>query len=510
VAARRPDRVALVEGVAEPGARRRWTYRELIADAEAVARSLLSRFQKGERIAVWAPGTPEWYHLELGTALAGLALVPISPAAREAEAEYVIGQAECSGVFVATEFRGAELAKIAAAIAKRRDHVREVICLDDWEAFIASGDPAAALPEVAAADPALMIYTSGTTGKPKGVLLSHGGIIANSVAMLARGEVAEGDVWLNPMPMFHSGGCIFVALGSLVCEGTMVQMASFDPDLALMLIDQERPVVTSCVPTMIYAMMERRAFPSTDVSSLAKSFTGGSSIPPELVRDVEARFGLNFVMTYGQTEGGPTISMSRSSDPLELKATTIGVPLDGYAVRIVDPVTGTEQPQDAVGELCISSPCTMIGYYNNPEETEKAIDSDGWLHTGDLCSLGVDGYLRHHGRLKDIIIRGGENISPREVEALIFSRPGVADVSVIGVPDKKYGEVVVAFVRPDPLKARPDSDELLAYCRANLASYKCPVAIWLVDELPLTPSGKTKKYELREWHRLRAAQPRTG
>lgn len=507
-AAHAPDRPALVDGVPGRECRRRWTFGELAEEATQLARALAARFGRGERLAVCSAGIPEWNVLQYAAGLAGLVLVPVNPASRPPEIEHVLRRSAARGIVVGPEFRGVDLGGL---VRRATGQLAEAPVVFDFEDLVALDVPAggpAAMMEVRPEDSALIIFTSGTTGEPKGVLLSHEGILRNAEAVVTRGEVAAGSVWLNPLPMFHAGGCIFVALGALVSQGSIVQMAQFDAGLALELIEEERPVVTSCVPTMAHMLMNHPSFASRAVSSLQKSFTGGASIPPDLVRTVEDRFAaLTFVTTYGQTEAGPTISVTRPGDSLGLRATTIGLPLDGYEVRIVDPATQESVEIGAQGELWVRSRSTMVGYIGEPERTAEVKEADGWLRTRDLCSLTSDGYLRHHGRIGDLIIRGGENIAPYEVEDVLSEHPAVAEAAVVGVPDLKYGERVAAFVRlvaSADVDGAPDSAVLVAWCRDRIAAFKCPSEVWIVDDFPLTASGKVRRVELRSWHQSRA------
>ncbi len=322
----------------------------------------------------------------------------------------------------------------------------------------------------------------------------------NADDVVERIQVTHDDVWFNPLPMFHAGGSIFNTLGALASEASVVQMVSFDPELALRLIEEERPTVTSCVPTMYAAMIEHPHFASTNVDSLKKTCTGGSTVRPEIVREIEERFSVNFLMTYGQTEAGPTVALSLVDDSFHDKSTSIGIPLPSFGVKVVDPRTGGTIPVGQPGELRLSGETLMIGYFNNPEETHLAIDADGWLRTGDLCSLDSRGYLHHHGRLKEVIIRGGENISPVEVETVLTAHPSVVDAVVVGVPDEKYGEQVVAFVRLLPDQSLNSTQPLVDYVGERLARYKVPKRIWIVEAFPMTPSGKIKKSELITKH----------
>jgi fatty-acyl-CoA synthase len=496
VAAERGTQDALIDGTPDPATRRRWTYERLLADAERVARALLSRFAPGERVAAWGPNTTEWVLLEYGAALAGLVLVTVNPAYRPAELRYVLGQSGAAGLFLLPEFRGNPMAASLAEVRAELPELREAILFTDWDQFCASGSPSERLPEVNPGDSAQIQYTSGTTGFPKAALLTHRGITNNALLMTARMGWRPGDVVVNPFPLFHTAGCVLGVLGAAQSRATLVPVVAFDPALYLELLETHRATVTCGAPTMLIAAMEHPDRARRDLSALRVVTSGGATVPVELVRNVEATLGVRFSIIFGQTEASPCITGTHLDDSPEDKSETLGQPLPQTEVKIIDPATGETLPTGAIGELCTRGYLVMAGYYNMPEATAEAIDADGWLHTGDLASMDERGYCRIEGRLKDMIIRGGENIYPREIEELLFTHPAVADVAVVGVPDPRWGEEVAAFVRPAP-RTSPTSDELFAFCRANLAPYKAPKRWVFCDSFPTTPSGKIQKNLLR-------------
>ena len=496
-AAEAPDRTALVAGMHDPAQRRRWTYAELLADAEAAARAVLGRFQPGERVAVWSPNLPEWVILEMAAALAGVVLVTVNPAYRPRELAHVLGQSRAAGIFLLPEFRGSPMASFLEQVQPDLPELREVVLLTEWEAFVAGGSATQALPDVAPGDPAQIQYTSGTTGFPKGALLHHRGIVNNARLCALRLEVEPGDVWVNPMPLFHTGGCVLGTLGPIWQRATHVNVHVFDPALVLELLETERANVMGGVPTMLIAMMEHPDFPGRDLSALRAVLSGGSTVPAELVRRIESTLGIRFGIVYGQTEASPVITQTRLSDTPEDKALTIGQPLPQTEVKIVDPETGEVVPPGVVGELCTRGYLVMAEYFEMPEATAEAIDGEGWLHTGDLCAMDERGYSTVQGRLKDMIIRGGENIYPREIEEVLYGHPAVGDVAVVGLPDEKWGEEVGAFVRP-AAGATVTAEELRPPPPQHLSPHKTPREWVVVDELPLTASGKIQKFVLRE------------
>jgi fatty-acyl-CoA synthase len=496
-AARAADATALVEGVPDPRARRHWTYGEMLDQAECVARALLGRFAPGERVAVWANNLPEWVLLEFGTALAGLTLVTVNPTYRVGELAYVLKQSRAHGIFLVPEYRGNPMAATLEALRPELAELREAILFSEWEAFCASGSPTERLPEVRPEDPAQIQYTSGTTGFPKGAVLHHRGITNNARLCAQRTGIARGDVLVNPMPLFHTAGCVLRTLGSVQQLATQVLMPNFDVALQLALIEAERGTQSGGVTTMLIALLEHPDFPRRDLSSLRSAWSGGATVPPGLVRRIETALGVPLLIGFGQTEASPGITQAGLDDTPEDRATSLGRPLPQTEVKIVDPATGQAVPPGTVGELCTRGYHVMRGYFEDPAATAATIDPDGWLHTGDLGSMDARGYCHIAGRLKDMIIRGGENIYPREIEQLLFGHPKVADVAVVGVPDPKWGEQVAAFVRPAPGE-QPTAEELFAYCRQHLASHKTPRYWEFVEGFPLTPSGKVRKFALRD------------
>jgi fatty-acyl-CoA synthase len=350
---------------------------------------------------------------------------------------------------------------------------------------------------VAPSDAAQIQYTSGTTGFPKGALLHHRGIVNNARFCAQRLGVQPGEVWPNPMPLFHTAGCVLGVLGAVQQRATQIPIIAFEPGLVLELLESEQATVVCAVPTMLIALMEHPDFRRRDLSSLRCVFSGGTLVPAELVQRIESTLDVRFAIVFGTTECSPLLTQTRLDDSPDDKATTIGQALPQTEIKIADPASGETVPVGQRGELCTRGYLVMTGYYDMPQATAAAIDTEGWYHTGDLASMDERGYCRVEGRLKDMIIRGGENIYPREIEDLLFSHPAVAEVAVVGIPDRKYGEVLAAFIRPTPGQ-QPREEELIAFCRTYLAPFKTPKYWVFVDALPLTPSGKIQKFVLRE------------
>jgi fatty-acyl-CoA synthase len=422
-----PDRLALVEGSPDPGARRSWTYAELLAAAEKIARSLLARFDPGDRIAVWAPNCPEWMLLQHGVSLAGMLLVTVNPAYRAAELRYVLAQSRAAGIFFADEYRGYDMAAAIEEILPGLPELRTAVSFSDWAEFSGTGNPAVVLPEVTPGDPAQIQYTSGTTGFPKGAILHHRGVVNASRYVAIGSGVRDGNVWVNAMPMFHIGGGTLTELGTIAQRGTYVLVPGFDPGLVLELIEACRGTITLAVPTMLIALLDHPDVATRDLSSLQTVMSGAAPVPAALVRRVKETLGCRFTIVFGQTELHGVISQTRLDDTPEDQSQTIGRPLPRVEVKITDTDTGEVLPVGRQGEICARGYQTMLGYFGMPEQTAAALDGDGWLHTGDLGTLDERGYLTITGRMKDMIIRGGENIYPREIEDVVSAHPAVSE-----------------------------------------------------------------------------------
>jgi fatty-acyl-CoA synthase len=502
-AGRAPDKTALIDGDPDRPDRRQWDYAELLAEAERAARALLTRFVPGERVAVWAPNSPEWVILEFAAALAGLTLVTVNPAYQGDELAYVLGHSEADGLFLADRFQQRDMHAVLAEVRGRLPGLRDVVSFSEWDAFTAAGATRAAaerpLPDVAPSSQAQVIYTSGTTGRPKGAVLTHRGLTNNARLTFETAGIGPDDVEINPMPMFHVGGSALFTLGPVQATATHVLMPRFSPALELQLIETHRVTVLCGVPTMLMALLGHPDLAKRDVSSLRRVLTGGAVSPPALVRQAEATLGLTYLIAFAQTEAGCVVSMATADDSAGDRAETLGRPLPHTEARIAGLRTNETARCGEIGEICTRGYLVMRGYLNAPEATAAAVGADGWLHTGDLGSMDDRGYLRIAGRLKEMIIRGGENIYPREIEEVLIAHPAVADASVLGIPDGYYGEVVGAAIRPADAGVSDDAlaAELAEYCRDRLAAEKVP-ARWLVTgTFPLTASGKIRKDTLR-------------
>jgi fatty-acyl-CoA synthase len=496
IAAEVPDRIALVEGLPTP-ARRQWTYSELLADAERCARWLLQHFRPGEHVAVWAHNLPEWVIAEYGAALAGLTLVTVNPSLQPEEVKYILGQSQSVGVLLVPEVRGNPLTAHMEAIRPDLPELRGVYRLDQLDE-LTDGAPDVPLPAINVDAPAQIQYTSGTTGFPKGVMLRHSAIVNNARLWVDRIEIPDGAGMLVPMPLFHTGGCVMGVLGALDRRAKLVLMPMFDPGVFLELVERERPWYAGGVPTMMIAAIEHHDASRRDLSSLNSIVAGGSQVPEALVRRVEDMLGVDFTIIYGQTECSPVLTNTFPTDTVGDKGATVGKPLPHTEIRIVDPDTSETVPIGSSGELWARGYFMMLGYFDMPEATAKAVTSDGWIRTGDLAVMDERGYCRIVGRCKDMIIRGGENLFPAEIEQILYRHPAVAEAAVVGLPDDHWGEVVGAFIRPHDPAAAPSVAELRSHLRDHLSPQKTPTKWYAVDGFPLTGSGKVQKFAIRE------------
>ena len=492
-----PHAPALVEVTQSGCVDRRWSYGDLLRDSERLAQALASRFSQGERVVVWAPNSPEWVLMEYACALAGLILVTANPAFQVKELRYVLEHSDAVALFTVGEFRGNPMARIANEAARGLSGIREIVDLNDEMALFRMARDAFELPLVSPVDAAQIQYTSGTTGFPKGAVLSHFGLVNNARFYAERCGVSASSTWFNIMPLFHTAGCGMVTLGCLQAGCAMVLVSLFDPRVINGLIETEKVSLILGVPTMVIALQDAYESSPVDVSSLRLVSCGGAMVAPELVRRVRNNFGCDFSTLYGQTEHCPVITQHHLDDTIEDICETAGQPIARTDVSIRRVDDNSVVALEEVGEICARGPCTMLAYYRNPQATRETIDDDGWLHTGDLGTLDQRGYLRITGRVKDMIIRGGENHFPAEIENILLEHESVAEVAVVGLPDDKWGEIIAAFIRLHA-QASLDIEALHGHCRAHLAPQKSPVLWCQVDEFPMTGSGKIQKFKLRD------------
>lgn len=489
-----PDVVALVEGVKNPQERRRWTYAELERESETLARALVSRFEPGSRIAVWANNIPEWLFLEFGIGLAGMTLVTVNPSLRSAELLHVLRDSEASGIFLLREYRGASMQDALENVRGQLPDLREAIYFDQLDAFGLSGDTHAALPRVSATDVAQIQYTSGTTGSPKGAVLHHRGLTNNTILSYGQTfDLQRGESWVNVMPLFHTAGCVLNTLYPVWALATHVLVPNWEPELHLELIASERSIGIGGVPTMLQALLAHPSLDALDFSSLRAALSGGAPVDPGLIQRVERRFGVPMSLVYAQTEASPVITATALEDSSQDRSETLGRPIPGIDVKLVNLDTGNTVEFGEVGEIWTRGFHVMTGYLG--DVGAGTIDTDGWLHTGDLATMDDRGYCKISGRLKEMIIRGGENLYPWEIEQAILTHPDVVDVVVVGLPDDYWGEVPVAVIRS---ATELPGDVLEEHCAPLLARHKVPRRwVWMTT-FPQTATGKILKRELRE------------
>jgi fatty-acyl-CoA synthase len=497
------DREALVV----PHQNHRSTYRELVAQCEVIARGLLARgVKKGDRVGIWSPNRFEWVVTQYATAAIGAVLVNINPTYRTSELEYVLNQSGISFLVLAAGFRQADYAAMLAEVKGKCPGLREALVFEEgWEALErdAAKTSDAELHEVEASlqfdDPINIQYTSGTTGFPKGATLTHHNILNNGFFIGETLKYSEHDRVCIPVPFYH---CFGMVLGNLACTthgATMVVPAeAFDPVLTMETVQKERCTSLYGVPTMFIAELEHQRFSEFDFSSLRTGIMAGSPCPVEVMKKVTTVMHIpEMTIAFGMTETSPVSTQCATDDPLARRVSTVGRAHPHVEIKIVDPGTGAVVPRGTRGELCSRGYSVMRGYWNDEEATRHAIDPARWMHTGDLATMDADGYVNIVGRIKDMIIRGGENIYPREVEEFLYGHPDIADVQVIGVPSEKYGEEVMAWVKPRE-GARLTGEGLATWCKGKVASYKIPRHWKFVESFPMTVTGKVQKFKMRE------------
>ncbi|WP_460695603.1 AMP-binding protein [Nocardia thraciensis] len=499
------DRLALVDRAAGV----RWTYREFAVEVTAVALGLLAAgIAKGDRVGIWAPNRAEWTLVQYATAKIGAILVNINPAYRAYELRYVLGQAGIRLLVAAREFKGSDYAAMIDEVRPECPDLTRVVLLDgdEWAALLDSGragDPAAVTAAQAALspdDPINIQYTSGTTGFPKGATLSHHNILNNGYFVGELCGYTETDLICLPVPFYHCFGMVMGNLAATSHGAAMVIPApAFDPRATLETVAAEGCTSLYGVPTMFIAELAEPDFVSHDLSTLRTGIMAGSPCPVEVMKQVIERMGMREVcICYGMTETSPVSTQTRRDDTLTQRTATVGRVGPHLEVKIVDPVTGLTVPRGEPGELCTRGYSVMLGYWDEPEKTIAAIDSGRWMHTGDLATMDDDGYLAITGRIKDMVIRGGENIYPREIEEFLYTHPDILDAQVVGVPDPKYGEELVAWVRMREGAPPVDAAALREFCTGKLAHFKIPRYVHIVEEFPMTVTGKVRKVEMRE------------
>src|ERR671915_927859 len=506
----------------------RYSYAEFKEVVERCARALMALgLEKGDHVAVWGQNVPEWVTLQFATGKAGAVLVTINPAYKSHELKYVLQQSDAAALFLTEGVKGADFVEILQdAVPDLADagdgdllveglpYLKRVVLIGEeapeapsligYKEFIEGADEVSEdelreRQDSLEADEVInMQYTSGTTGFPKGVQLTHANIVKNAFYIGECMELGPEDRVCIPVPFFHCFGCVLGTLNTVTHEGTMVPVEQFDAEEVLKAVHEEQCTALLGVPTMFIAELEHENYGEYDTSSLRTGIMAGSPCPEEVMKQVVNDMGADEItIAYGQTESSPVITQTRTGDPIERRVSTVGRKLPDVEVKLVDVDTGEEVGPNEQGDLCTRGYHVMKGYYKMPDETEEVIDEDGWLHTGDLAVMDEDGYFNITGRADDMIIRGGENIYPREIEEFLYTHPEISDVQVYGVPDEKYGEQVAAAIIRKPDASITDED-VKEFCRENIAHYKVPEYVDFVEEYPMTASGKIQKYKLRE------------
>lgn len=500
-----PDREALID---HPTGLR-WTYREFVAEVDALALGLLAAgIGKGDRVGIWAPNCPQWTLTQYATAKIGAVLVNINPAYRSHELRYVLRQAGIRALVAAPAFKTSDYAAMIEQVRPECPELEQVVLLEsgEWRALLdtgRAGDPellARAQAGLSADDPINIQYTSGTTGFPKGATLSHHNILNNGYFVGELCGYTEHDRVCIPVPFYHCFGMVMGNLAATSHGAAMVIPApAFDPHATLEAVAAERCTALYGVPTMFIAELADPDFDSFDLSSLRTGIMAGSPCPEQVMKQVIERMGMREVsICYGMTETSPVSTQTRANDSLIQRTATVGRAGPHIEIKIVDPDTGLTVPRGAPGELCTRGYSVMLGYWNDPDKTAEAIDAARWMHTGDLATMDADGYVAITGRIKDMVIRGGENIYPREIEEFLYTHPDVLDAQVIGVPDAKYGEELMAWVRMREGATALTPAALREFCLGRLAHFKIPRYVHVVDEFPMTVTGKIRKIEMRE------------
>ncbi|WP_036436440.1 class I adenylate-forming enzyme family protein [Mycobacterium sp. URHB0044] len=492
------ERPAIV-GVRHDGTAARLTYAQLHDEAARVATALCALAARGSYVAIWAPNVVEWPIIQYGAALAGMVLVALNPALREEELKYALTHSGATVLIHADVSRDYQLASVVEALRPRLPHLRYISLSDrtHWQAADASPTVLRAAPTDP--DEAVMLqYTSGTTGRPKGVLLKHRSLVNVAKLTLEAVEVEDGSVCLNPLPMFHTAGCVIATLGPLWIGGTVVLVQRFRPVPVLEALRREHVSVLFYVPAILGALLKCQHAASTPAPTLKVIMGGASNVPASMIEAAEAVFGASVINLFGQTELGPVLSATRPSDSREDQLTTVGRPLPRVECKVVDPNTNETLAVGEPGEICARGYQQFLGYLNDPEATARAVDADGFVHSGDLGMLDARGYLSVTGRLKELIIRGGENISPVEIEGVLLGHDAVAEAAVVGLPDERWGEIVGAVIRLADGSADLTKTAISDYAATRLAPFKLPARWFVADEMPVTPTGKVRRFELRD------------
>lgn len=521
-AAAYPDHEAFI--YPEKGLRK--TYSEFNSMADEVAKGLMALgVEKKDHVAIWSDNKPEWLLSQFASGKMGGVLVTVNTNYRAQELEYLLRQSDSSTLILAEEFRGTSYIDILKEIcpeletsekgdlqSERLPFLKNVVVLSEksypgcysWQDVLDMGltikddELKARKKSLSHKEVINMQYTSGTTGFPKGVMLSHDNIVNNGNQVADSMRLTEKDRLCIPVPFFHCFGCVLGTLAAVSKGSTMVILEQFEPKRVLQAVKEESCTALHGVPTMFIAELNHPEFEALKPTTLRTGIMAGSTCPMEVMKSVIEDMGAEEItIAYGQTESSPVITQTRADDPIELRVKSVGRVHPNVEVKVIEPATGEEVERGIPGELCTRGYLVMEGYYKNSEATEAAIDPDGWLHTGDIAVMDNEGYIEITGRMKDMIIRGGENVYPREIEEFLYQHPDVLDVQVVGIPDQKYGEEIMAWIIPKKGKSLNDQ-EIREFCDGQISKHKIPRYIHFTDEYPMTASGKIQKFRLRE------------
>lgn len=502
------------EAYVYPEHRIRKTYKEFDEETDRLARAFMALgIQKGEHVAIWADNKREWLLTQFATAKMGAVLVTVNTSYQKRELEYLLKQSDSTTLLLADEFKGTSYIDIVHKVAREQvPHLSRIITFSDeqrqgmmtWSELEGLADQVTKeqleerFSSLSNEDVINMQYTSGTTGFPKGVMLTHRNIVNNAQLVGDYIHLTEKDRLCIPVPFFHCFGCVMGTLSSVIHGTTMVILEQFHPKKVLQAVQDEKCTGLYGVPTMFIAELNEPEFASFDLSSLRTGIMAGSICPMEVMKKVIHDMGASEItIAYGQTESSPVITQTKTDDAIEKRVSSVGRAHPGVEVKIIDPVTGEESPAGVPGELCTRGYLVMKGYYKNEEATKRAIDHHGWLHTGDIAVMGEDGYIDITGRIKDMVIRGGENIYPKEIEEFFYQHPSIQDVQVVGIPDAKYGEELMAWIILKEGHSVTE-DEIREFAKGAIAHHKIPRYIEFTEGYPMTASGKIQKYMLRE------------
>jgi fatty-acyl-CoA synthase len=494
-----PDTIALVGTRHGSGVEIRRTYAELYDDAARTATALTALLQRGSYVAIWAPNVVEWTIVQYGAALAGMVLVALNPALREQELEYAVRHSGASLLLYADRSHDHDMTAVVRNLEAKLPDL-QCVSLSDGSVWQAQEADRTVL-ESAPTDPddvVMLQYTSGTTGRPKGVLLKHRSLINVAKLTLEAVEVEPGAICLNPLPLFHTAGCVIATLGPLWIAGTLVLVERFKPGPVLDALRRENATVLFYVPAVLGALLEAQRSSDAPPPQLRTIMGGASNVPAAMIESAETVFGATVINLFGQTELSPVLSATRPGDTREDQLNTVGRPLPQVDCKVVDPDSGATLPIGEPGEICARGFQQFVGYLDDAEATSRAVDAEGFVHTGDLGTMDARGYLTVTGRLKELIIRGGENIAPAEIEMALAGHDAVIDAAVIGLPDDRWGEIVAAVLR---VRAHDHSElktEVTEYLGSRIARFKMPTRWFITDQMPVTPTGKVRKFELRD------------